>query len=138
MMFETEQASNVRKEWSFFIDKVLHEKPAIIKRRRDSIAVFSLEHLKTVISGVKFQVELKQEKDETWTAILKDIDLAVNANTKQKTLDLLAKDLMDYANEYMDEFEVYYRSRNRKNHFPYIVKVLLQKDQKAVLDLLDA
>lgn len=76
MMFEIEQASNVRKEWSFFIDKVLHEKPAIIKRRRDSIAVFSLEHLKTLISGVKFQVELTQEKDETWTAILKDIELA--------------------------------------------------------------
>ncbi len=137
-MFETEQASNVRKEWSFFIDKVLHEKPAIIKRRRDSIAAFSMEHLKTLLSGIKFPVDLKQEQDETWTAMLKNIDLAVNAKTKNEALNQLAKDLMDYANEYMDEFELYYRSRNRKDHFPYIVKVLLQKDQKAVVDLLDA
>jgi hypothetical protein len=138
MMFEIEQASNVRKEWSFFIDKVLHEKPAIIKRHRDSIAAFSMEHLKTLLSGIKFPVDLKQEQDETWTAMLKDIDLAVNAKTKNEALKILSQDLMDYADEYMDEFEVYYRSRNRKNHFPYIVKVLLQKDQKAVLDLLDA
>lgn len=137
-MFEIEQASNVRKEWSFFIDKVLHEKPAIIKRHRDSIAAFSMEHLKTLLSGIKFPVDLKQEQDETWTAMLKDIDLAVNAKTKNEALKILSQDLMDYADEYMDEFEVYYRSRNRKNHFPYIVKVLLQKDQKAVLDLLDA
>ena len=138
MMFETEQASSVRKEWSFFIDKVLHEKPAFIKRRRDSIAAFSLEHLTTLLDGIKFQVDLTQEKDETWTAMLKDLDLTVNASTKNEALNLLSQDLMDYANEYMDEFEAYYRSRNRKNHFPNIVKVLLQKDQKAVLDLLDA
>ncbi len=137
-MFETEQASNVRKEWSFFMDKVLHEKPAIIKRRRDSIAAISLEHLHALLSGIKFQVNLKREKDETWTAMLKDIDLAVNAETKTKALNSLAQDLMDYANEYMNEFELYYRSHNRKADFPYIVKVLLQKDQKAVLDLLDA
>jgi hypothetical protein len=138
MMFEIEQASNVRKEWSFFIDKVLHEKPAIIKRHRDSIAAFSMEHLKTLLSGIKFPVDLKQEQDETWTAMLKNIDLAVNANTKNEALNQLAKDLMDYANEYMAEFELYYRSHNRKDHFPFIMKVLLQKDQKAVLDLLDA
>jgi hypothetical protein len=97
-----------------------------------------MEHLKTLLSGIKFPVDLKQEQDETWTAMLKDIDLAVNAKTKNEALKILSQDLMDYADEYMDEFEVYYRSRNRKNHFPYIVKVLLQKDQKAVLDLLDA
>jgi antitoxin YefM len=32
---------------------------------------------------------------------------------------------MEYAEEYMNEFKLYFNSPNRKNHFPYIYRVLL-------------
>ena len=137
-MFVKEQASQVRKEWSAFIDRVLHEKPAMIKRNRDQIAALSLDHLKTLLSSVKFTVSYLHEEDASWTAILSNFDLVVNAKTKKEALEDLAQDLIEYANEYMDEFDQYYRSTNRKQHFPYVVKVLIQKDLKAVMELLDA
>lgn len=137
-MFVKEQASQVRKEWSAFIDRVLHEKPAMIKRNRDQIAALSLDHLKTLLSTVKFTVSYHQEEDASWTAILSNFDLVVNAKTKKEALEDLAQDLIEYANEYMDEFDQYYRSTNRKQHFPYVINVLIQKDLKAVMELLDA
>ncbi len=36
----------------------------------------------------------------------------------------LAKELVEYAKKYMDEFKLYFNSPNRKNHFPYIDRVL--------------
>ena len=40
----------------------------------------------------------------------------------------LAKELIDYAEEYINDFRLYYNSPNRKNHFPYIYRVLLASD----------
>ncbi len=40
----------------------------------------------------------------------------------------LAKELIDYAEEYINDFRFYYNSPNRKNHFPYIYRVLLASD----------
>ncbi len=137
-MFVKEQASNVRKEWSTFIDKVLHEKPVMIKRNRDQIVAFSLDHLNTLLSTVTFSCVYLQEDDSSWTVALSNIDLAVNAKTKEGALELLAQDLMEYAQEYVDDFDHFYRSSNRKDHFPYVVKVLLQKDLRAIMDLLHA
>jgi hypothetical protein len=38
----------------------------------------------------------------------------------------------------MDEFNKYYAAPNRKPHFPYIMRVLIQKNDDAVRGLLDA
>ena len=37
----------------------------------------------------------------------------------------LAEELMEYAEEYINEFTLYFNGPNRKNHFPYIYRVLL-------------
>ena len=37
----------------------------------------------------------------------------------------LAEELMEYAEEYINEFTLYFNSPNRKNLFPYIYRVLL-------------
>jgi len=137
-MFVKEQASVVRKEWSAFIDKVLHEKPALIKRNRDQIAALSMDHLNALLSSIRFPCSYLQEKDGSWTVVLNNIDLAVNSKTREAALELLAIDLLEYAQEYWDDFDRYFRSTNRKHHFPYVVKVLLQKDLKAVMSLLNA
>ena len=77
-----------------------------------------------------------------YSAIIRPLNLVtcdqMNAKTKEGALELLAQDLMEYAQEYIDDFDRFYRSSNRKDHFPYVVKVLLQKDLRAVMDLLHA
>jgi len=49
-----------------------------------------------------------------------------NARDIKSLEDKLANELIEYSEEYMDEFKVHYYSPNRKNHFPYIYRISLQ------------
>ncbi|GAI14371.1 unnamed protein product [marine sediment metagenome] len=56
------------------------------------------------------------------------MDLMANA-TDMESLELeLARELLEYSEEYMNEFGLYYNSPNRKNHFPYVYRVILASD----------
>lgn len=45
---------------------------------------------------------------------------------------------MEYDNEYQDNFNLYFHSPNRRDHFPYIMHVLAQEDIKEVKRLIHA
>jgi len=69
---------------------------------------------------------------------LKELDIIVNAASLEALKTEITKELTEYAQEYMDEFDKYYGAPNRKPHFPYVMRVLIQKDEYAVNGLLDA
>ena len=56
------KSTEVRKEWSRFIDDVTRDGPALVKRNRDLVAVLSLELLNSILSEYKLTVEVKIEK----------------------------------------------------------------------------
>lgn len=122
------KASDVRKEWSKFIDEVKWVKPALVKRNRDIIAVLSFDLLEFILREYKLTVEINQEEDGSYTGILNEMDLMANA-IDMESLELeLARELLEYSEEYMNEFVLYYNSPNRKNHFPYVYRVILASD----------
>ena len=47
---EIMNATDVRKNWSITLDSVVHERPAYIKRTRDSIALIDINTLNTIFS----------------------------------------------------------------------------------------
>jgi sporulation protein YlmC with PRC-barrel domain len=122
------KASDVRREWSRFIDEVKWVKPALVKRYRDIIAVLSLEQLEFILEKYKFTVEVKKEEDGSYTGVLSEIDLMANAGDMESLKLELARELVEYSKEYMNEFGLYYGSPNRKGHFPYVFRVLLVSD----------
>lgn len=75
------------------------------------------------------------ESDGSVTATLNGFDLVINAIDKSTADIELAKELLDYAEDYFSDFQLYYSSVNRKNHFPYILRVLLSKDIDEIKDL---
>ncbi len=119
------KASDVRKEWSKFIDEVKWVKPALVKRNRDIIAVMSIDLLEFILKEYKFAVEVKQEEDGSYTGILNEMDLMANAVDMESLKLELVKELLEYSEEYMNEFSLYYNSPNRKNHFPYVYRAIL-------------
>ena len=119
------KASDVRKEWSKFIDEVKWVKPALVKRNRDIIAVLSCELLEFILKEYKLTVTVMQEEDGSYTGIFNEIDLMTNAKDIKSLEAELAKELLEYSEEYINEFRLYYNSPNRKNHFPYVYKTLL-------------
>ena len=92
----------------------------------------SMEHTKELIKPNYITLQLEQEEDGSYTGFLKEIDLACNAITSDDVKTQLAKDLWEYANEYMEEFDLYYNSPNRRSHYPYVLSVLMQSNPVSV------
>jgi uncharacterized protein YbcC (UPF0753/DUF2309 family) len=122
------KASDVRREWSRFIDEVKWVKPALVKRNRDIVSVLSLDLLEFILEEYKLTVEVKKEADGSYTGILNEIDLMVNTDDIESLELEMANELLEYSEEYMNEFAFYFGSPNRKNHFPYVYRAILASD----------
>jgi len=131
-------ATDVRRDWGSFIDNVVRFKPSLVKRNRDYLAAISLEHLEVVLIPYRFTLEYEEEADGSFSGSLKELDILANAASLDALKAKITTELIEYAQEYMDEFEKYYGAPNRKLHFPYIMRVLIQKNEDAVRGLLDA
>ena len=119
------KSTEVRKEWSSFIDHVIRESPALVKRNRDLVAVLSVELLDYILSEYKLTVEVKREKDGSYSGVFNEIDIMANAMNLESLEDKLANELIEYSEEYMNEFKMHYYSSNRKDHFPFVYRVSL-------------
>ena len=118
-------STDVRKNWSQFMDEVKWVKPALIKRNRDKIAVLSGELMEYILKEYNLTVNVFMEEDGSWTGSLNEIDIASNCKDLESLKVKLAEELKEYAEEYINEFKLYFNSPNRKNQFQYIYRVLL-------------
>ncbi len=123
-----EKATDIRKNWGFACDCVAHDKPMLIKRTRDKLWFSSLDTMSEILDGYHFTAEEFEEDDGSITLSLNEIDLVENAETEKEAVDLLAKSILEYANEYYENYEQYSHSPNRKSHIPYIFKALIMDD----------
>jgi archaeosine-15-forming tRNA-guanine transglycosylase len=137
-MQEILNATEVRRDWGRFIDSVVHGKPGIIKRNRDYILSLSIPQAKVLLQNIDFKAYFIQEEDGTITAGLEDIDLLVNQEDEQAARVALAKELIDYADDYFNNFQLYFQSPNRRSHFPHVLAVLLQNSASGVAELIHA
>ncbi len=118
-------ATDVRKNWSVTLDSVLHERPAYIKRTRDSVALVNMETMKEILRGYSFEATEYSEDDGSITLSLIDMDIVVNAPDEKEARDRLAVDIKEYAEEYYDNYSIWSVSPNRKKHIPYVLKALI-------------
>jgi len=137
-MQEVINATDARKEWGSFIDNVVRFKPSVVKRNRDYIAAISLEHLDLVLTPYRFTLEYEKEADGSFSGSLKELDLVANASSLEELKTEMVQELIEYAHEYMNEFEKYFNAPNRKHHFPYVMRVVIQKKKEAIRSLIDA
>ena len=121
----TINSSDVRKEWSSVMDKVIREKPVFIKRTRDSMMLSATETIWQLISGVKFTADVYREADGSVTLSARDMDIVVNGTDEAAARKALVRDIMEYAEEYYQEFDQYYYAPNRRGHLPYVIKALV-------------
>ncbi len=132
-MYQTQKATEVRKNWSEFIDGVVREKPSIIKRNRDTLSVLSLEQLNFLLEGYHLTLKILSEEDGSFSGVLEELDLLANETNEIELVNTIINDLMEYADEYMENFAMYFNSPNRKKHFPYVYKVISQTESRNLL-----
>lgn len=129
-------ATDVRKHWSEFNDDVVREGPRFVKRNRDRWAALSYDHLKEAFSELVFNAESFIEEDGTVTVSLQELDIVENGNSEEEAIELIVDELIDYAHEYLDNFNLYFNSPNRRKHFKFILNVLIQDSEDDVKDLI--
>lgn len=140
MLSLVENATDVRKHWSEFVDQVaIHNKPKIVSRNsRNPFIAISLEQMETMLHAYRFNVTSEIENDGSFTVSLEDFDFVTNRATLKDALLALADDLIEYAQEYIDEIQVYYATPNRAKHLPYILAVLMKDNREEVVKLFNA
>lgn len=134
----TLNATDVRKNWGQFNDDVIREGPRFVKRNRDEWVALSFDHLKVGFSTFTFDSTFFQEEDGTVTVTINGFDLVENGDTEDEALDLIVDELIEYANEYQDNFKLYFNAPNRRDQFPYIMNVLAQDNTEDIKSLINA
>jgi hypothetical protein len=121
-------ATEVRNKWSEYSDRVIREKPLFIKKTREYMFLSSIEQLSLILDAYHFTAKKYTEADGSVTLSLNELDLAENAETEDDARLALAKSIIDYAEEYFDDFKLWSAAPNRRNHLPYVLKALTLGD----------
>jgi hypothetical protein len=138
MFMKTLNASEVRSDFSTFIDTVVHERPMVFKRNRDHVLSISMEQANSLLESYRFKAISVPEDDGTVTISLEGFDLVVNAPDLDQAVWKIAEELIDYSQDYFDHFALYFKTTNRGKHFPYVMKVALAGGVQEVAGLIDA
>lgn len=129
-------ATDVRKEWSTVTESVVRERPQFIKRTRDKMVLASLPLFENVLEAYKFTAEKMVEDDGSITLSLHEIDLIENADNEEAAILALGKSILEYAQDFYNEFSLWSAAPNRKGHIPYVLKALIIDDPKKIGELI--
>jgi hypothetical protein len=125
-------ATDARKDWSQLIDTVVHEKPQIISRTRDYVLLTEVHLMEDILAAYDFTAEEYIEEDNTVTLSLNEIDLVVNGSDEDDSKQKLAKEILDYAEDFYSDFNYWSKAPNRKKHIPYVMKALILQDTNKI------
>ena len=129
---QTMNATQVRNEWSTVVDSVIREKPKFIKRTRDCLLLSDVSVIEDMLSAYEFSAVKYVEDDGSVTLGLAELDLAENGKNEQDAITKLAQAILEYAEDYYNEFSLWYSAPNRKAHLPYIIKALIINDVERI------
>ena len=123
-------SSDVRRDWSSVLDCVIRRKPVFIRRTRDNMMLCSVEMAAQLVGNVSIVAEQFTEDDGSITLSAGVLDIVAHGADLDSAKCALANNIMEYAEEYYQEFELYSRAPNRKAHLPYVMKALTAKSPK--------
>lgn len=132
----TRSATDVRKEWSMVIDNAVREKPQFIRRTRDYMMLADIEFLKMLLEPYVFTAKEFKESDGTVTLELCEMDLVSNGATREIAIQEMAKEIIDYSEDFYNNFNLWSIADNRKSHIPYVFKALIFNDVEKIGELI--
>lgn len=132
-------ATDVRANFGGFIDSIIREKPQAIKRNRDVIVALSVAQLKELLRVYELTFAYEQDEDGRYVGSLEQIeDIVADGKDLDELKYELARQLIEYARDYENQYTLYYNAPNRHKHAPYIWRVLLENDVESVAEMIHA
>ena len=128
-------ATDVRKNWSTYLDNV-RNKPVFIKRTHDFSVLMDIKSLKLALSYVPITYSKVTDKDGSIVISSNDMDVVSTGKDEQEALSNFTSDLVEYAQEFYDEFEFWSSAPNRTKHIPMVLRILTADTSQEVEDML--
>lgn len=116
------------------METAVREKPQFIKRTRDYMVLTDLKLFESLLSAYQFTADKFTEADGSITLSLNEIDLVENGKTEAEARSLLGKSILEYSEDFYNEFTLWSAAPNRKNHIPYIFRALSIDDSGKIGD----
>ena len=127
-------ATDVRKEWSTIVDNTVRQKPQFFKRTRDYLVLSDFHFMEELLAAYSYSAVRMDEKDGSITLALNEIDLVENGKDETEARVKLAASILEYADDYYNEFSYWSSAPNRKSHIPYVFKALFIGDIQKIGD----
>ena len=127
-------STEVRKEWSTVVDSAVREKPQFFKRTRDHLLLSDLPFMEELLAGYSYTAIRMDEEDGSVTLALNELDLVENGRDENDARAKLAAAILEYANDFYDDFSYWSVAPNRRSHIPYVFKALAIRDTQKIGD----
>ncbi|MBQ9210419.1 MAG: hypothetical protein IJ153_01860 [Clostridia bacterium] len=127
-------ATDVRKEWSTVVDNTVRVKPQFFKRTRDLLFLSDLSFVEDLLSGYTYTAIRMDEEDGSVTLALNELDLAENGKDENDARLKLASSILEYSEDFYNDFSYWASAPNRKTHIPYVFKALSIRDTQKIGD----
>lgn len=131
--------SDARKTFSSLYDEVFNAfKPTIINRKKtEEVLLLRLDMQKIILSHFSLKPEIIVEDDGSTTLIIDKLEIYANANTQEEAINELIIDLKQYAEDYFQRSQLFFHSPNRRDHFPFVLRVMLCDNDNEIRELLE-
>lgn len=132
-------STEVRKDFSSTIDRVIYCKPQFVQRTHNRMVMIEEGELNSLLSNLTIPVKFIKEDDGSFIATNSVIEDVFSAGaTKETAMSELCKDLIEYAQDYYDDYDLYSKTPNRKKHAPYVMRILSSPSMESVRGMLHA
>ena len=131
-MLQLMNATDVRKDWSTVVDTTVRVKPQFFKRTRDYVFLSDLHFMEELLAGYSYSAIRMDEDDGSVTLALNELDLVENGKDEEEARSKLAAAILEYAEDFYNDFSYWGSAPNRKSHIPYVFKALFIGDLEKI------
>ena len=125
-------ATDVRKDWSTVVDTTVRVKPQFFKRTRDYVFLSDLHFMEELLAGYSYSAIRMDEDDGSVTLALNELDLVENGKDEEEARSKFAAAILEYAEDFYNDFSYWGSAPNRKSHIPYVFKALFIGDTEKI------
>ena len=123
-------ASEVRKEWSSTIDTAIRERPVFIQRTRDNLILLDIATLRLAFRHLRYEPVFSKSWDGKVACTEARLGLSASGEDREECIRRMIGEMRAYAEEYYQNFVLYSRDPAKRDHLPYILKILACADEE--------
>ncbi len=140
MLLDSMPFTSARANLSNVFDKLIsNEKAAVAinRKNKEEVLVIKRETQKAMLAAYRLKADVYDEGDQSVTVSLNAMDIVENAESLEAAVQAVVDELKVYAADYMERLPLFVNAPNRRDHLPYIMRVILADDDTEIKGFID-